>query len=139
MRNALALLMLVSAAASAHASDREQRPVERPIETPEHARPCKCARPKPVVSLALVGEARDAFHAAVLAHVETHRLAIGRCLARSDAKLVLAFKRNATTPRVSASGSSTVSSCLERIKLDGFTAAPRAMSIQILASTEFRR
>ena len=139
MRNALAVLMLVSAAASAHASDREQRPAERPSEKPERPQPCKCARMKPVVELALVGEARDAFRTAVLARVKAQRLSIGRCVALSDARLVLAFKRNATQPRISATGSSAVRSCLERIELDGFAAAPRAMTIQILASTEFRR
>ena len=138
MRNALALLMLVSAAASAHASDREQRPNARPIETPERPRPCKCARPKPVVTLALVGEAGDAFHTAVLARVQVQRAAIGRCVALSEAKLVLTFKRHATKPSIKA-GSPAVTSCLERIELNGFAAAPRAMSIQILASTEFRR
>ena len=138
MRNALALLVLVSAAASAHAADREQRPIERPIERPE-PRPCKCARPKPVVSIQLVGKERDAFRTAVLARLLTQRAAIGRCVALSDAQVALRFKRHATRPSIVVTSAPAVTSCLQRLELDGFTAAPRAMTIRFRATTDFRR
>ena len=138
MRNALALLVLVTAAATAHASDRDrEHPAER--EQPE-PRPCKCARIRPHVSLELVGEARDTFPAAVLSQVKRSEGAIGRCIGPArDTKLELAFKRHATTPRISVSGSAAVKSCLERISWGGFAAAPRATTIAISASISFRR
>ncbi|HEY5937408.1 MAG TPA: hypothetical protein VIU61_22335 [Kofleriaceae bacterium] len=130
MRNALALLVLVTAAATAHASDRER---------PEEPTPCKCARIRPHVSLELVGEARDAFRTAVLARVQARQGAIGRCIGPAhDTKIELAFKRHATKPRISAS-SAAMKSCLDRISWDGFVAAPRATTIAINASINFRR
>lgn len=133
MRNALALMVLVTAAATSHASNREE---------PELApRPCKCARIRQHVSLELVGSARDRFRTAVLARVKVHEAAIGRCLRPIDdnAKLELSFERNATRPRVSARGSAALTSCLERISWSGFAKAPRATTIVVSAAIDFRR
>jgi hypothetical protein len=127
MRNALALLVLVSIAGSAHAADRER---------PTEPRPCKCARPRPIVSLELVGKKHDAFSTNVLARMQVQRHAVSRCIG-PDAKVAVTFKRDSTKPRFSTS-SPGVTACLDRIRWS-FDAAPRAATIRVLASTRFSR